>query len=113
MEWSDTWYWLAFGLLGQAAFFSRFLVQWIASERAGESVMPVAFWYLSLVGSLILLVYAIHRKEPVFLLAYLPNAFVYSRNLMLIKRKEREDAESRLLQEEEKPDPPRVTDPGL
>lgn len=89
--WSDPWYWLAFGLLGQAAFFSRFLVQWVASERRGESIIPVSFWYLSLVGSVILLIYAIHRKEPVFLLAYLPNAVVYSRNLALIKRKEREE----------------------
>jgi len=89
--WSDPWYWLVFGLLGQAAFFSRFLVQWAASERRGESIIPVSFWYLSLVGSVMLLVYAIHRQEPVFLLAYLPNAFVYTRNLMLIKRKEREE----------------------
>jgi len=65
MEWNDAWYWLAFGLLGQLAFFSRFLVQWVASERAGVSYVPVAFWYLSLVGSLILLVYAVHRREMV------------------------------------------------
>jgi lipid-A-disaccharide synthase-like uncharacterized protein len=99
-DWGDHWAWLAFGLLGQAAFFLRFLVQWVVSERRGESVIPVSFWYLSIVGSLILLVYAIHRREPVFLLAYLPNAFVYMRNLALIQRRER------LLREEEKPDPP-------
>jgi len=86
MDWNDSIPWLLLGLVGQAAFFSRFLVQWIASERAGESYIPLAFWYLSLVGSLILLVYAIHRREPVFLLGYLPNAFVYIRNIMLIKR---------------------------
>ena len=116
MEWNDAWYWLAFGLLGQLAFFSRFLVQWVASERAGESVIPVSFWYLSLVGSLVLLVYAIHRKEPVFLLAYLPNAFVYSRNLVLIKRKEEQAQRERVLErtpaEEQKPDPPAVRTPG-
>ncbi len=89
MDWSDSPGWLAFGLIGQAAFFSRFLIQWIASERAGESIIPMAFWYLSLVGSLILLVYAIHRKEAVFLLAYLPNAAVYLRNIHLVRRKER------------------------
>jgi lipid-A-disaccharide synthase-like uncharacterized protein len=77
---------LAFGLLGQAAFFSRFLVQWVASERAGRSYIPKAFWYLSLAGSLILLIYAVHRAEPVFLLGYLPNSVVYIRNLMLIQR---------------------------
>ena len=86
MEWSDSLPWLAFGLLGQTAFFSRFLVQWVASERAGRSYVPMAFWYLSLVGSLILLIYAIHREEPVFLLGYLPNSVVYVRNLMLIRR---------------------------
>ena len=87
MEWTDTPFWLAVGLLGQAAFASRFLVQWIASERAGESYVPLSFWYLSIAGSLILLVYAIHRKDPVFVLAYLPNCVVYVRNLMLIRRR--------------------------
>jgi lipid-A-disaccharide synthase-like uncharacterized protein len=85
MDWSDPLPWLAFGLLGQTAFFSRFLVQWIASERAGRSYVPRAFWYLSLAGSLILLIYAAHRAEPVFFLGYLPNSAVYIRNLMLIK----------------------------
>ena len=86
MDFSDTWPWILFGLLGQGAFFSRFLVQWVASERAGRSYIPMSFWYLSLVGSVILLVYAIHRQEPVFLLGFLPNIFVYSRNIMLVKR---------------------------
>lgn len=86
MTWNDSLPWLAVGLIGQAAFFARFLVQWVASERAGESYIPMSFWYLSLVGSTILLVYAIHRAEPVFLIGQLPNAFVYVRNIMLIKR---------------------------
>lgn len=86
MDWSDTPPWLAFGLLGQVAFFSRFLVQWVASERAGRSYVPKAFWHLSLVGSLILLIYAAHRAEPVFFIGYLPNSLVYVRNLMLIRR---------------------------
>jgi len=88
MDWSDSAYWIAFGLLGNAAFFSRFLVQWIASERAGRSLVPIAFWYLSIVGSLILLVYAIHRGDPIFVLAYLPNAFIYTRNLVLVRREQ-------------------------
>ena len=91
LDWSDDPYWLVFGLLGNATFGSRFLIQWIASERAGESLVPRLFWYLSIVGSLILLLYAIHVESPVFTLAYLPNAFVYVRNLALIRRKERED----------------------
>jgi lipid-A-disaccharide synthase-like uncharacterized protein len=88
MDWNDSPYWLAFGLLGNAAFASRFLLQWIASERAGESVVPVLFWYLSIAGSLILLVYAIHVENLVFTLAYLPNAAVYWRNLALIRKKQ-------------------------
>ena len=86
MDWKDAPLWLAFGLIGQAAFFSRFLVQWLASERAGESYVPLSFWYLSILGSLVLLVYAIHRQEPVFALGYLPNSFVYLRNLVLLRR---------------------------
>jgi lipid-A-disaccharide synthase-like uncharacterized protein len=92
LDWSDDLHWLVFGLMGNAAFGARFLVQWVASERARESVVPLLFWHLSIVGSLILLVYAIHLKNPVFTLAYLPNAFVYLRNLALIKRKREEDA---------------------
>jgi lipid-A-disaccharide synthase-like uncharacterized protein len=87
MDWNDAPLWLAFGLIGQAAFFSRFLVQWLASERAGESYVPLSFWYLSMVGSLVLLVYAIHRQELVFALGYLPNSVVYLRNLVLVRRK--------------------------
>jgi lipid-A-disaccharide synthase-like uncharacterized protein len=86
MSWDDTGYWLAFGLLGQAAFFSRFLVQWIASERAGRSLIPVAFWYLSLAGSLALLIYAVHRREPVFALGQSVGTLVYVRNLVLLRR---------------------------
>ena len=86
MDWNDTPFWLALGLAGNLAFFSRFLVQWLASERAKRSFIPMAFWYLSIAGSLILLIYAIHRKDPIFTLAYLPNCVVYVRNVMLIRR---------------------------
>jgi lipid-A-disaccharide synthase-like uncharacterized protein len=89
VDWSDSTAWIAFGLLGNALFFSRFLIQWLASERAGASVVPKAFWYLSLGGSAVLLVYAIHKRDPVFILAYLPNAIVYTRNLQLIRKGER------------------------
>jgi lipid-A-disaccharide synthase-like uncharacterized protein len=95
MDWTDAPLWLAFGLLGQTAFFCRFLVQWVASERAGESHIPLVFWYLSLVGSLILLVYAIHRRELVFALGYLPNSVVYVRNLVLLRRGEADRSPSR------------------
>ena len=74
------------GLLGQVLFFSRFLVQWLASEKTGKSVVPVSFWYLSIGGGLLLLVYAIWRKDPVITLGQLVGVFVYVRNLMLIHR---------------------------
>lgn len=81
--------WIAVGLLGQLMFFSRFLVQWIVSERRRESVIPLSFWYLSLAGGLILLSYAIYRLDPVFILGQSVGAFIYARNLMLIYRKKR------------------------
>jgi len=89
VDWSDSTTWIVLGLLGNAAFFSRFLIQWIASERARDSVIPKAFWHLSLIGTVLLLGYAIHRRDPIFILAYLPNAVVYIRNLVLIRRKAR------------------------
>jgi len=89
MDWDDAKIWLAIGFAGNAIFFSRFLIQWLASERAGRSYVPVIFWWLSIAGSLILLLYALHRRDPVFTLAYLPNCVVYVRNLMLIRRERR------------------------
>ena len=80
--------WLIIGFGGQAAFTGRFLVQWLASERAGKSVVPVAFWYLSIAGSLALLSYAIMRVDPVFILGQCFGVIVYGRNLYLIHRKE-------------------------
>jgi lipid-A-disaccharide synthase-like uncharacterized protein len=77
----------AFGLIGNGIFSARFLVQWIVSERQGQSVIPVSFWYLSIAGSLVLLVYFALRHDPVGTLAYLPNCFVYVRNLWLIRRR--------------------------
>jgi lipid-A-disaccharide synthase-like uncharacterized protein len=101
LDWGDDPYWLVFGLLGNLAFASRFLVQWLASERAGESVVPIVFWHLSIVGSLILLVYAIHVESPVFTLAYLPNGFIYMRNIVLVRRK----AENAASTESPRPSP--------
>ena len=75
------------GMLGQIFFFSRFLVQWLASEKKGQSVVPVSFWYLSIVGGGLLLFYAIWRKDPVITLGQLVGLFVYFRNLMLIRRR--------------------------
>ena len=74
------------GMLGQTLFFSRFLVQWVASEKKGHSVVPLSFWYLSIGGGGLLLIYALWRKDPVITLGQLVGLFVYVRNLMLIHR---------------------------
>ena len=78
--------WIVFGFLGQGIFFARWLVQWLASERHAESRVPIAFWYLSLIGGLITLAYAIHIKDPVFFVGQLMGSLIYVRNLMLIHR---------------------------
>ena len=79
--------WIGIGFAGQFLFFSRFLVQWIASEKEKKSVVPVSFWYFSLIGGTILLVYAIHRRDPVFILGQSLGLFVYIRNLWFIHGK--------------------------
>lgn len=81
--------WVGFGLAGQLLFTGRFLVQWLASERAGKSVVPIAFWWFSIGGAAILLAYAIYRVDPVFILGQSLGFFIYVRNLMLIARERR------------------------
>ncbi len=82
------------GFLGQGLFTARFLVQWIASERAGRSVVPVAFWFFSLGGGLILFAYALYRGDPVFIVGQGMGTFIYIRNLMLIARERQAVAKS-------------------
>ena len=77
--------WLGIGLLGQAMFSARFLVQWIASERRKQSVVPTHFWYFSIGGGLTLLAYAIYRMDPVFILGQSAGVFIYLRNLYFIR----------------------------
>jgi len=79
-------FWVGVGFAAQGLFSARFLVQWIYSERAGRSVVPLAFWVLSLVGGALLTVYAIYRKDPVFIVGQAGGLVVYSRNLFLIYR---------------------------
>ncbi|WP_177161138.1 lipid-A-disaccharide synthase N-terminal domain-containing protein [uncultured Fusobacterium sp.] len=74
------------GFIGQGLFSMRFIIQWIASERAGRSVIPFSFWIFSLGGSVLLLTYAIYRKDPVFILGQAPNVLIYSRNIYLLKK---------------------------
>ena len=82
-------FFMGLGLIGQLLFSARFLVQWIASDKRKKSVIPISFWILSILGSLLLLIYAIYKKDPVFILRQSFGFFVYIRNLILIKRKER------------------------
>ncbi len=78
--------WFIIGFFGQMLFTMRFVVQWITSERRGKSVIPVSFWLFSLGGSVVLLSYAIHRLDPVFILGQSFGSVVYVRNLMLIRK---------------------------
>lgn len=82
--------WLVVGFLGQGFFSARFLVQWLASERARRSVIPVAFWFLSLGGGATLLAYALYRRDPVFILGQGAGLLIYARNLILLRREARE-----------------------
>lgn len=84
--------WVLIGFLGQAVFTARFLVQWLVSEKKRDSVMPVAFWWLSLVGGVILLSYVIHRRDPVLIVGQGMGLVVYVRNLMLVERAKRRAA---------------------
>ena len=79
--------WMMIGFIGQAFFFGRFFVQWLASERQKTSVVPTQFWYFSVVGGLVLLAYAIHRRDPVISLGQATGLFVYARNLYFIHRR--------------------------
>lgn len=84
--------WLGIGFFGQALFSLRFLVQWVATERQRKSVIPVAFWYFSLAGGVTLLVYAIHRQDPVFVVGQATGLVVYLRNLYFVRREQRTPA---------------------
>ena len=79
-------WWVALGFLAQGLFTARFLVQWLASERAGHSVIPLAFWLFSIGGGVLLLVYALYRKDPVFIAGQAFGVFVYLRNLYFVMR---------------------------
>jgi len=86
-------YWLVIGFVGQIAFGARFVIQWLVSEKKGESTIPITFWYCSIIGSVILLTYAIHREDPVFILGQSLGSVIYIRNLILIDRKRKSTVE--------------------
>jgi lipid-A-disaccharide synthase-like uncharacterized protein len=77
-------FWLAFGLVAQLAFAARFLVQWIMSERAGKSVVPMAFWFFSVAGGTMTLIYGLVKREPIIIFGQLLSNVIYVRNIMLI-----------------------------
>ena len=79
--------WMIIGFIGQALFGARFIIQWIISEKQGESTIPLAFWYCSIGGSIVLLTYAIHKQDIVFIVGQSLGSIVYIRNLILIDRK--------------------------
>jgi lipid-A-disaccharide synthase-like uncharacterized protein len=92
---SSTMFWLGIGFAGQAFFTARFLFQWLASERKRSSVVPAAFWWFSLLGGITLLVYAIHRRDPVIIVGQAMGLVVYIRNLMLVEKSRRRAAKRR------------------
>ena len=83
-------WWVLLGYLAQIMFTMRFVVQWIASERVGKSVIPIAFWWCSIGGGLLLLVYALYRRDPVFIAGQSFGVFVYLRNLYFVLRDRRQ-----------------------
>ena len=89
---SEQW-WVGFGLFGQALFTGRFIVQWVSSERQKKSVIPVAFWYLSISGATVLLSYAVYRQDPVFIIGQSTGFVIYFRNLQLLSRVSRRSEE--------------------
>ncbi len=84
-------FFLIIGFLGQGIFASRFILQWILSEKKGESHIPIVFWYLSIFGGMFLLLYAIFRKDPVIITGQIFGVFIYTRNLILIHKKEKNE----------------------
>ena len=81
--------WVIIGFVGQALFGARIIIQWLVSEKKGESTIPLAFWYCSIGGAVVLLTYAIHRQDPVFIVGQSLGSIVYIRNLILIDRKKK------------------------
>jgi lipid-A-disaccharide synthase-like uncharacterized protein len=86
--------WAVLGFLAQAMFSARFMVQWIASERARRSIIPMAFWWFSIGGGILLFVYSLHRRDPVFIAGQGGGLFIYARNIMFVLREQRHRAAS-------------------
>ncbi|NWG24646.1 MAG: lipid-A-disaccharide synthase N-terminal domain-containing protein [Pseudorhodoplanes sp.] len=89
-------WWVVLGFVAQGLFTARFVVQWIASERAGKSVIPFAFWLFSIGGGVLLLIYALYRKDPVFIAGQSFGVFVYLRNIYFVTRDRKNSAVSEI-----------------
>jgi lipid-A-disaccharide synthase-like uncharacterized protein len=88
-------WWAYIGIIAQALFTARFVVQWLASEKAGRSVIPFSFWLLSIGGGVLLLIYALYRRDPVFILGQAFGVLIYLRNLTFVLRERREERAKR------------------
>ncbi len=97
--------WIAVGLGGQILFMMRFMLQWLASEKARRSVVPVSFWWLSIFGAAVLLAYAIHRRDPVFILGQSLGFFIYARNIYFIRAERRAELAPNGAPPDAMPDP--------
>jgi lipid-A-disaccharide synthase-like uncharacterized protein len=86
--------WIAIGFIGQTMFSARFLIQWIASEKARRSIIPSAFWFFSVAGGVVLLAYAIYRQDPVFIAGQAGGLLIYGRNVFFVMREKRLSAEA-------------------
>ena len=81
--------WVGIGFVGQSLFFSRWLIQWFVSEKKAESQIPPSFWYMSFIGSIVVLAYAIHKVDPVFIVGQGIGTLVYIRNIMLVNQEKK------------------------
>ncbi len=84
-------FWVVLGFFAQAMFMMRFVIQWLASERVGRSIVPVAFWFFSIAGGVLLLIYSIRQQDPVFIAGQSLGLIIYFRNLWLIFKEKRRD----------------------
>jgi lipid-A-disaccharide synthase-like uncharacterized protein len=98
MSLSNETLWLMIGFTGQVFFSARFLIQWLHSERHKRSLIPSAFWYFSVLGSLTLLTYAIYRQDPVFIVGQSAGLLIYTRNLQLLAQERRRNKAGHLEQ---------------
>ena len=92
---NNYWLWKTIGFAGMAAFFTRFFVQWLYSEKHKESKVPTIFWWQSLIGAVLMLAYSLRQQDSVYIMGYILTVIPYTRNLILVYRKKRKDQEAK------------------